>query len=390
MLRVLGHLETGRSHAAGVDRLARGEEDAIMLEEVDGARLAAHVGHLTAAPAAIGLQLLGIILGKLVLESTRKGDVARDAPRLLAGREEGLVRETGRHVLHAVAVRRAHHEHIVDHLLGDTRGDGADAVRAGDGHHLGAELESLDAGAPGHVAEAGDRHLAALDVLARVVQQVLGEIERAEARGFRAQDAAAPGGALAGQHAGIVFARELLVHTVEEADFAAAHAHIAGRDVLVGADTLPELQHEGLAETHDLGVGLALGIEIAAALGTAHREGREGVLEGLLEAEELQHGGSHGAVEAQAALVGTDGAVELDAVAGVGLDLALVIGPRHAEREDAVRLDHPLDDLRLLEFRMLVIDFLDALEHLLYRLQIFAFAGVLGLETGHDVFRFHD
>ena len=389
MLGVLGHLQAGGGHAAGVDRLARGEEDAVVLEEVDGARLAAHVGHLAAAPAAIGFQLLGIFLGELVLEGARQGDVALHAPGLLAGGEDGLARELRGHVLHAVAVGGAHDKHVVDHLLRDAVRDLADTVRAGDRDDLGAEFEGLGAGAPGHVAEAGDRHLAALDVLAGMVQQVLGEIERAEARGLRTEDRAAPGGALAGQHAGVVLAGELLVHAVEVADLTAAHAHVAGRDVLVGADALPELQHEGLAEAHDLGVGLALGVEVAAALGAAHRQGREGVLEGLLEAEELQHRRGHGAVEAQAALVGADGAVELDAVAGVGLDLALVVHPGDAEGEDAVRLDHPLDDLRLLEFGMLVIDFLDGLEDLLYRLEIFALAGVLGLETGHDVFRLH-
>ena len=95
-------------------------------------------------------------------------------------------------------------------------------------------------------------------------------------------------------------------------------------------------------------------------------------------------------MEAQAALVGADGAVELDAVAGVGLDLALVVHPGDAEGEDAVRFDHALDDLRALELGMLVVHVLDGLEHLLYRLEIFVLAGILGLEGGHDVLCLHN
>jgi hypothetical protein len=49
-------------------------------------------------------------------------------------------------------------------------------------------------------------------------------------------------------------------------------------------------------------------------------------------------------VEAQAALVGADGAVELDAEAAVDLQLALVVDPRHAEHDHALGLDDALED----------------------------------------------
>ena len=139
---------------------------------------------------------------------------------------------------------------------------------------------------------------------ARLLEEVLGEIEGAEAGGLRTEDGAAPGAALAGEHAGVVLAGELLVHAVHVADLTAAHAHVAGGNVLVRADAVPELQHEGLAEAHDLVVGLAHGVEVGAALGAAHREGGEGVLEGLFETEELEHGRGHRTVEAEAALIG--------------------------------------------------------------------------------------
>lgn len=51
------------------------------------------------------------------------------------------------------------------------------SVRAGDGDNLGTELGSLLHSAPSHVTEAGDADLLAGDVLASLVEKVLGEIE---------------------------------------------------------------------------------------------------------------------------------------------------------------------------------------------------------------------
>lgn len=52
----------------------------------------------------------------------------------------------------------------------------------------------------------------------------------------------------------------------------------------------------------------------------AHGEGGEGVLEDLLEAQELDDGQGDSGVETKAALVGSDSLVELHAVAAVDLD----------------------------------------------------------------------
>ena len=387
---VLRHLEARGSHATGVDSLARSEEHAIVLEEVDSARLAAHVGDLAAAPGAVGLQFLRVVFRKLVLESAREGDVAFHAPGLLARGEDSLARELGSHVLDLVAVRSTHHKHVVDHFLGDTVGNLADTVRAGDGDDLRTKFSSLGGSAPSHVAEAGQSHGAALDVLAGLVQQVLGEIEGTETGSLRTEDRTAPGSTLASEHTRVVLAGELLVHTVEITDLTAADTDVTGRDVLIRADALPQLGHEGLAETHDLVVALADRVEVGTTLGTTHREGRQGVLEGLLETEELQHRRGNGFVETQTALVRADRAVELNAITEVGLHFARIVNPRHTEREDPVRLDHPLDDLCLLEFRMLVVHFLDGVEDLADSLEILALTGVLPLKVRHNFSYFHD
>ena len=187
----------------------------------------------------------------------------------------------------------------------------------------------------------------------RVCEHLGREVDRAVAGRLRANQRAAPVQALAREHADELVA-DPLVLAEQEADLAAADADVTRRDVGELADVPLELGHEALAEAHDLVVALALRIEVRAALAAAHRERREGVLEDLLEGEELQDAEVHGGVEAQAALVGADRAVHLDAEAAVDLDLALVVDPRHAEHELTLGLDDPLEDLGLAVLGVLV------------------------------------
>lgn len=74
-----------------------------------------------------------------------------------------------------------------------------------------------------------------------------------------------------------------------------------------------ELAHEGVAETPDLAVGLALGVKVGSTFSSSHAETGQCVLEGLLEAEELEDGQVDGGVEAETALVGTESGVVLKA-----------------------------------------------------------------------------
>jgi hypothetical protein len=125
-----------------------------------------------------------------------------------------------------------------------------------------------------------------------------------------------------------------------------------------------QLGHEALAKTHHFVVRLALGVEVRTALAAAHGQGGERVLEHLLEAEELENGDVHARVQAQAALVGADCAVEFDAVAAVHLNLALVVDPGHAEHQLTLRLYHSLKDLVLFVLRITIQSRLQRLEHL--------------------------
>ena len=90
-------------------------------------------------------------------------------------------------------------------------------------------------------------------------------------------------------------------------------------------------------------------------------------------------------MKAQAALVGPDGRVVLDAVAAVDLDLALVVDPRDAEHDDALGLDEALEQAGLLELGVGVERGLKGRKDLLGRLDELGLVGVAILELSDDL-----
>ena len=142
-----------------------------------------------------------------------------------------------------------------------------------------------------------------------------------------------------------------------------------------------QLGHEALAEAHHFHVALAVGIKVGAALAAAHGQGGQAVFEGLLKAEELQDALIDRGMEAQAALVGADGAVELHTVAAVHLNLALIVNPGHTEGDDALRLDQTLNQSGLLVLRVLLHNGLDALQNLAHSLQELRLVGIALFQT---------
>ena len=115
-----------------------------------------------------------------------------------------------------------------------------------------------------------------------------------------------------------------------------------------------QLVHERLAKAHDFIVRLALRIEIAAALGAADGQAGQRIFENLLEAEKLDDPRIHARVQPDAALVRTQRRIELDPVALVDLHMALVVDPRDAEHDLALRLDDAVDDVVLLVSGILI------------------------------------
>ena len=257
-------------------------------------------------------------------------------------------------------------------------------VGIGKRDRLGPELEQLLDGVLGDVARAGDRGGLAAHAFAAGGEHLLGEVHGAVAGGLGPHQRSAVGERLSGEHSAEAVG-QLLVLPEEEADLAPAHADVAGGDVAVGPDVAEQLAHERLAEAHHFVVALALRIEVRAPLGAAHGQRGQAVLEDLLEGEELQHAQGDRGMEAQPALVRADGAVHLDAVAAVDVDLAAIVDPGDAEHDDPLRLHHPLQDLRLAIGLVGLNDGEDRLDDFADRLMELRLAGVPGHHVGHEL-----
>ena len=279
----------------------------------------------------------------------------------------------------------AHLQDVVQLLLGAHAVGIVDvAVGAGEVGDLGAQLSGLLHDAPAHVAVAGHCDALALDGLAVMGQSLDQIVHSAVAGGLGTQDGAAGGHGLAGQSAELGSAHDAAVLTIHIADLTAAAAQVAGGAVDVLADVTIQLGDEGLAETHDLGVALAARIEVRAALGAADGQAGHGVLEDLLEAQELHDREVDGGVKADAALVGAKSRVVLNAVAAVDMPHVIVVLPGHAELDDALGLDHPLQQGGLLVLGMGVDHGLQGAEDLLDGLQELGLVGILRLGLGQN------
>lgn len=139
---------------------------------------------------------------------------------------------------------------------------------------------------------------------------MLNIVDKTEASSLRTDVASSPVVALTSENTN-PFVPELLVRSEEEGDLACTRTNVTGRDVGVLANVARELLHEGLAETADLRVRLALRVEVRATLSSSHIQAGERILESLFETEELEDGEVYGRVEAKAALVGTKSRVVL-------------------------------------------------------------------------------
>ena len=169
---------------------------------------------------------------------------------------------------------------------------------------------------------------------------------------------------------------DALVLAKHVANLPAAHADVARGHVGVGADVAGQFGHEALAEAHHFVVAFSLGVEVGPSLAAAHGQGGQGVLEDLFKAQKLEDAQVHGGVEAQAAFVGADGAVELHAEPAVDVHLSGVVRPRHAEHQDPLGLDDALEDAGVFVLGVGFHEGHDGLGDLLHGLQKFGFVGV--------------
>ncbi|MNS70152.1 hypothetical protein D3C72_1034920 [compost metagenome] len=371
--RVLGHFQARHGHAAGVAGLARRVQHAGRDEGLAGLQGGGHVGAFGHAQHAVLDQRLGIGQFQFVLGGAGQGDVHRHVPRALAGfvlqaELPGIGVQAAAQVI--LDVHQRHQLLMREAGFVDDR-----AVRIRDRDDTGAQRHGLLDGVLRHVARARHGHAQAVKRLAHALEHFFREIHGAVAGGFGADQAAAEGQALAGEDAG-GRVRQLLHHAGHEADFTRAHADVAGRDIGVGAEVAVQLGHQRLAEAHHFAVGLALGIEVRAALAAAHGQRGQRILEGLLEAQELQHRQVHGRVEAHAALVRADRRAVLHAEGAVDLYLVAVIGPGHAELDHALGLDQALEQGLVGVARIALDERPERHHHFLHGLEEFRLIGV--------------
>ena len=201
-----------------------------------------------------------------------------------------------------------------------------------------------------------------------MLENIFQIVHRAKAGGLGTNQRAAVAEALAGQDA--VFKRTLqpAVFAVKITDFPRANAHVSRRDVHVRSNITIQSLHEALAEAHNLRVGLARRVKVGTALAAADGQAGQAVFEHLLKAQEFDNAGVYVFLEPQAALVGTDGSVELAAVANIGMPCAVVGHPADAEGEHPLRFHHPGQQVRRFVLRMLFDDRFQRRQNLLHRL----------------------
>lgn len=335
---VLGHLETRHGDTTGVggltgsvpDGSSAGVGSAVGLEDIDGILGGAHVGALGDELAASGDESLGLVAGDLVLGGGGESDI-NAAGDVGPGTGTGNVLELG--------AEGGHGGELGDLLALDLDGgngvdllDGEGALLTvedegtlgvGEGDDGTAELDDLEGGVLGDVSGAGDGNALAGEGLLTtggVLDHVVDVVDETVAGSLGTDEGTTPAAALAGENT-LPLVADLLVLAEHEANLAAGDTDITGGNVGVGTDVLAQLGHEGDTEAADLAVALALGVEVGSTLATTHVQAGQGILEDLLETEELEDGKVHGGVEAEATLVGTESGVELDTVSAVDLDL---------------------------------------------------------------------
>ena len=186
------------------------------------------------------MRFCGVLGVDFVLRGARESAIGLDVPQrvvaeLHVGRhEDGLLVLVG--IVADAATASVLQVHDKGQLLAvDAVGIVHNAVGVGDGDRLGAEIKQLLDGVLRDVAAAGNQAELAFERVFAGLQHLVGEIHAAVAGGFGTNERAAPGQALAGEHAG-EFVAQALVLAEEEADLASAHADVAGGNVGVGTD----------------------------------------------------------------------------------------------------------------------------------------------------------
>lgn len=348
-LGVLAHLETRDGYTTTVGGLAwcvpadargvRGRLGSLArcLKDVDGSLGAAHVGSLGDVADTSLDEGVCLLLGDLVLGSRGESDVGlgKESPWALAlvPLEAAVVLEGREGLAAELDVGNGGNVGSVEALvtLGDER-----SSRVGEGENGTAELEDLEGGELGDVSGTRDEDALALPVgVVEVTEHLSDVVNETVTGGLWADEGSSPVVTLAGEDTGKLVL-VALVGTKHETNLTTTGTNVTGWDIGVGTDVARELEHECVTEATDLRVGLALGVKVRTTLTTTHGEASEGVLEDLLESEELENREVDGWVETETTLVWAESRVELDTVATVDGYGSVIALPGDTELDDTL------------------------------------------------------
>ena len=205
----------------------------------------------------------------------------------------------------------------IDDAIGGGGAHGAGVIHGGD--ELGTEVLQDDGGIAADVAEAQHAEAHAFDVDEEFGEEFLQHVDDALAGGFFAAFGAAAGDGFSGDDVAEVLSG-LAFMGVEVGVHHPIHdlgigADVRGGDVGFGADDIAEGGGEAAGESHEFVVGEFAGVDLDAAFSAAEGETHDGAFHGHPGGEGLAVFEGHFGVEADAALVGSEDVVVLDAVA---------------------------------------------------------------------------
>ena len=388
--RVLRHLQPRNRDAAGVRRLARAEQDPGLGEPLDRGRLRRHVRALADDETPVRQEIPRVPVGDLVLRRRRERALRGNRPERVLRLRRVRRGERGRGI--PLGILPDAPPPLVLQVADERQLLRVDTVRVvdepagvGEGHRFRLQLDQLLHRELRHIAAAGNQTGLPGQTVAPGGQHLGGEVHRAVAGGLRADPGAAPTQPLPGEHPGELVG-DALVLAEQETDLPAADADVAGGHIGLRAEVPGQLGHERLAEPHDLAVALSLRVEVRPALAAAERQGGQGVLEHLLEGQELQDPQVHRRVEAEPALVGAERAVHLHPEPPVHFDPAVVVHPRHPEQEHPLRLDDAFQDADRPVLRVPVEHHGDGFGDLAHRLVELRLRRIPGDDIGHQGF----
>ena len=175
---------------------------------------------------------------------------------------------------------------------------------------------------------------------------------------------------------------DTFVLSVQITDLTSAYADISGRYVCISADIFAKFCHKALAERHNFSVRFTFGVKVGTALAAADRKAGQGVFEDLLKSQEFQNALVYRGMETKTALIRSDGAVELNAVAFIYLYVSFVVCPRNAEGDDSFRLYQAFKNSQLAVFFFIFVNNdLQGIKNFLYCLMEFRFAWILRYDS---------